>query len=298
MYVFESEGAYEGTYRTFVNGIGGTTPIIAMGQGFFVRSLGDGGELSFTNQDRIQNFDPNDGGFRRTGPETRPMLSLVLRDAGAKLSDVTTIYTQDGATAAFDARFDGSKLFNPSGLNLATQLGTTSYSVNGLPAFGSAAVLLPLTVAVPAAGSYTLTVGTMLNLPAGARAYLHDAITDTHTLLTAATTYAFSTTARTANGRFLVELRPAATLLATATQALEAQVQLYPNPAAGSFQLLLPLAAKGSLATLTNTLGQTVLTRTLTDTETAFDVRSLPAGIYTLQLNVTGTRVVRRVVLQ
>lgn len=298
MYVFESSGQYSGTYRTFVNGVGGATPIIGMAQGFFVLSLGNGGQVTFTNPDRIQNFDPNDGGFRRPAAETRPVLSLQLRNASATLSDETTLYTQAGATAGFDARYDGLKMPNPSGLNLATQLGANSYSVNGLPALGPVAALLPLTVGVPAAGSYTLAVSALVNLPSGARAYLRDALTSTRTLLTATTSYAFTTTSTSANGRFLVELLPAAAPLATAAQALEAQVQLYPNPAVGSFQLLLPVAAKGGVATLTNTLGQTVLTHALNSAETAVDVRNLKAGAYTLHLTVAGTKVARRVVLE
>ncbi len=298
MYVFESRGQYSGTYRSFVNGVGGETPIIGMAQGFFVRSTANNGSVTFANSDRIQNFDPNDGGFRRPAAETRPVLSLQLRNAGATLTDETTLYTQPGTTAGFDARYDGYKIANPTGLNLATQLGADSYSINGLPAFGAATVLVPLTVNVPAAGSYALAVSTLINLPSGARAYLHDALTGTRTLLTATTSYAFATAGTSANGRFLVELLPAAAPLATAAQALEAQVQLYPNPAVGSFQLLLPVAAKGGVATLTNALGQTVLTHALNGAETAVDVRGLRAGAYTLHLAVAGINVVRRVVLE
>ncbi|WP_460502843.1 T9SS type A sorting domain-containing protein [Hymenobacter agri] len=52
-----------------------------------------------------------------------------------------------------------------------------------------------------------------------------------------------------------------------------------------------------------NALGQTVLSRTLNAAagqaiDAEFDVRALAAGVYTLRLNVNGTPVVRKVVVE
>jgi len=297
LYVFESNGTYAGNYRVSINGMG-TTPIIGLGQGFFVRSTGNGGQVSFSNVDRIQIFDPADGTFHRPATDTRPALHLTLANAAATLADETIIYTETGATTGFDARFDASKLNNLSGLNLATQLGAERYSVNGLPAFGPTTMLLPLTVGVPAAGNFSLTVSSLVNLPAGTQAYLRDVLTGTRTLLSTGSSYAFATTTTTANGRFVIEIQPAGTALATAAQTLAAQVQLYPNPAAGHFTVQLPATAQAVPAELTNALGQVVLRRSLSANATDIDVSSLRAGVYNLHLNLAGTQLVRRVVVE
>ena len=97
-------------------------------------------------------------------------------------------------------------------------------------------------------------------------------------------------------------------LATTPAQALAAQVQLYPNPAAGRFHLRLPplsgAAAQQPMALrLLNSLGQTVLVRGLPAPtghalDTEVDVHGLAAGVYTLRLDLGGTPVARRVVVE
>lgn len=91
----------------------------------------------------------------------------------------------------------------------------------------------------------------------------------------------------------------------TASRALAAQVQLFPNPATGSFRVQLPVASAPALvpATLLNALGQLVLRRTLSaaagqSAEAEFDVHSLARGIYTLRLDMGGVPVARKVVVE
>jgi len=90
---------------------------------------------------------------------------------------------------------------------------------------------------------------------------------------------------------------------ATSTAALAAQVGLYPNLAHGAFAVTVsagPLAS--ATATLYNALGQVVQSRPLhlpaTGGTASFDVRGLPAGVYSLQLLSGETLVVKRVVVE
>ena len=105
-----------------------------------------------------------------------------------------------------------------------------------------------------------------------------------------------------------VTFRPAITAtltnpLATRNDALAATVSLYPNPAHRSFTLTLPA---GSLTTasasLLNTLGQVVQTRQLSlpvaGGSAEFNVSSLAAGVYSLQLKSGNDMVVKRVVVE
>ncbi|MBH8557767.1 pectinesterase family protein [Hymenobacter negativus] len=99
-----------------------------------------------------------------------------------------------------------------------------------------------------------------------------------------------------------------AMLATTPAQVLAAQVQLYPNPAAGRFHLQLPqlsgaAAQQPITLRLFNNVGQQVLTRNMPATsgravETEVDVHSLAPGIYSLRLEVAGTPITRKVVVE
>ena len=306
VYVFESAGQYGGSYRTNVNGVGGNgnvSPLIVSGSGCFVRvSTPNGtGSVKLNNSNRVTTFgaQPN---FGRGTVDVRPQVALTLQ--GASVSDAAYVYFQAEATAGKDVEFDATKLANPTGLNLSSLAGGEALAINGLPALGTAPVLVPLYVAAPQAGSYALTASALTNL-AGTSVTLLDALTGTRTVLTAGTAYAFSLSSTSAPGRFALEFRPSGALATTAAQALNAQLQLFPNPASGSFRVQLPvLAAKTAVqATLLNALGQTMLHRSLSAAagqalDTEFEVRALAAGVYTLRLDVAGTLVTRKVVVE
>ena len=94
-------------------------------------------------------------------------------------------------------------------------------------------------------------------------------------------------------------------LTTTASRALATQVQLFPNPATGTFRVQLPVAGGPATvpATLFNALGQSMLRRTLSaaagqSAEAEFDVHGLARGIYTLRLDVGGVPVARKVVVE
>ena len=81
-------------------------------------------------------------------------------------------------------------------------------------------------------------------------------------------------------------------------------MQLYPNPAHGSFTLLLP-AEMGRVAVtakLFNQLGQLVAERALPITAAGasaqFDVSGLAPGVYSLRLTGGSGQVVKRVVVE
>ena len=89
----------------------------------------------------------------------------------------------------------------------------------------------------------------------------------------------------------------------TRSEALAAQVGLYPNPARGGFTLAVPAGPLATAsATLFNALGQAVQAQRLhlpaAGGMAGFDVRGLAAGVYTLQLLTGETLVVKRVVLE
>jgi hypothetical protein len=303
MYVFQSSGQYGGSYRSYTNGIGGSSPLIPTASGYFVRvaTVGGIGAVNLTNANRVTTFGTQPA-FGRGTVDVRPQLQLQLSGAGTGL-DEAYVYFESGATAGHDVEYDATKLANPSGLNLASLAGAEQMAINGLPALGAAPVLVPLFVGVPAAGSYQFQVAKLANFTGTVT--LVDALTGTRTVLSTGSSYAFTLTGYTAPGRFTLEFGAAAGPLATAAQVLAAQVQLFPNPASASFRVQLPVRSAKAVvsATLVNALGQTVQQRTLSAPagqaiDAEFDVRGLAAGVYQLRLSTDGAPVVRKVVVQ
>ncbi|WBO86757.1 Ig-like domain-containing protein [Hymenobacter yonginensis] len=295
MYVFESTSQYGGQYRSYANGIG-ASPLIGLAQGFWVR-VSEGqtsGSLNLLTANRVTTYNQQ-APVRRGAADSRPQLQLQLAGATGPADDLF-VYAQAGATAGLDAEFDAAKLPNSSGLNLASLTAAGELlAIDGRPAFGSAAATsIPLSVAVPQAGTYTFTAAALHNLPVGTRAELVDKLTGTRTVLAAGTRYAFSLSTTTAPGRFSLNLAPAG-VLSSGAAALAAQVSVFPNPSTGLVTVLRPATGTASAEVL-NALGQVVRRVALPTAETRLDLRELPTGIYTLRLTTPQGTVSKRLV--
>jgi hypothetical protein len=303
LYVFKSSGQYTGSYASYTNGAStnGGTNVLPVAQGFFVRvAAGQQGRVNFTNAARLNA--PDNTPFQRT-TSTRPELTLSLRNATS--ANQTVMYFEQGATAGFDAGFDASYLPATSGLTLATEAGSEVLAINGLPALTGADAVLPLRLAVATAGTYSLQVDDLVNLPAGYSAYLRDGLTGTYTRLTPGTSLSLTLAATgAAGGRYAVEFTTQARVLATAPAALAKLASVFPNPAHGSATLLLPVALRGQQATtvsVMDNLGRTVLTRTLAAgaAETLeLPLGGLAPGVYSVQARTAAGLVAKRLVVE
>lgn len=303
MYVFESTGPYTGQYRSYANGIGGS-PIIPLGQAFFVRvSTGQTrGTITFRDAQRLTTFDATP--VKRTAADPRPQVALSLRNATA--ADVTYLYQEAGATAGVDAAYDALKMPNTNGLNISQLAANTKLAINGLPLL-TPATTVPLAVGVPAAGTYTLAATTLSNLPAGLEAYLRDVQTGQTTRLSAGASYAFSVSAAEAQaiivGRFSLQLS-APTPLATNAALVATEVTVYPNPARESFTVAVPGVAGASQvqAQLCNALGQVVRQQAAALPATGVRLRvatgTLAPGVYVLRLQAGASAIAQRIVIQ
>jgi hypothetical protein len=298
LYVFQSSGPYAGQYRTYLaSAPGSNSPIVPSGSGFFIHttSPATAGLVRFNANNRVTSFGAQPAFGRSSG--TRPVLTLALN---GRLTDAVTLYLDPAATAGVDAAYDATKLTNPSGLNLAVLNGSTPLAIDGRP-LPTATTVLPLTLAVPIAGTYTLRVEELTNFTA-LPVYLRDAQAGTEQLLTPGYTVSL-TLAAGATTRFSLVLRPAGAL-ATAGPALAAQASIYPNPAHAAFTLTLPpvAGATHATATLLNTLGQVVNTRLLPlpagGATAAYSTAGLAAGVYALRLQAGGETAILRVVVE
>jgi hypothetical protein len=304
VHVYKSSGQYSGTYASYVNGVGtnGGSNVIPMGQGFFVRATaGSVGRTTMTNAARLDTY--QNPALQR-GTETRPLLALELRSSAGQ-RDEAVVYAQAGATAGFDAAYDAPKLLAGGMPALSTPAGTEDLAINALPDLGGAPLVLPLTVRVPAAGTYSLGATALLNLPVGCRVALRDAQTGTLTLLTPQAAYSFTAAAAaTVTGRFSLLIN-ADQALAAAPAALAAQVSVYPNPARRQLWVAVPadLRRQAVQVSVFNALGQAVLTQQLPGARTAAAAElHLPAnlakGIYSVQIRLAEGVVTRCLVLE
>jgi hypothetical protein len=304
MYVFSSTSQYGGQYRAYNNGVG--NPIVPVGQGFFTRvaTAGASGTFTFRNGQRLTTSDPTT--FQRPTADPRPLVQLELRGSTGP-ADAFYAYAEAGATTAYETQYDAAKLPNSNGLNLAgAATSGEAVAIDGRPAF-TAATVLPLTVGVPAAGTYALSAADLRNLPAGLDAYLADDLTGQVLKLSPGTSYSFSATAAQVSapitGRFRLLFRPSAPL-ATAPSLTAEVVGVYPNPAHERFTVALPGLGQATTvqAELLNNLGQVVRRQSAalpaTGTQLTFETGSLATGVYTLRLQAGATTLAKRVVIQ
>ncbi|MDO7877481.1 T9SS type A sorting domain-containing protein [Hymenobacter sp. ASUV-10] len=291
-YVFESTGAYTGQYRAYVNGVGGASPLLAAGQGFFVRKTtpGNFAALGFNAAGRLTSFGTQ-ATFRRTTADLRPQVSLALQ-VGTTPADKLTVYAEAGATPGADAAFDAHKLLNP-GLASAFALTPTgeALAIQGLPAL-AAGTVVPLSVVLPAGGAASLTAS-LANVPAGLTAFLTDALTGARHDLGTTATYAFTAPAGTVSGRFALVFGPTAGPLSAAT-AQAAALALYPNPARTASTLTLEPAATVRAVAVLDALGRVVRHTALPAqaASTALDLTGLPAGVYAVRCGSGTARLV------
>ncbi len=314
IYVYSSVSQYGGFFRSYVNGIG--NPVLPVAQAFFVRVAAgqSAASLTFRNSQRLT--EPNNTPFQRTAAnvDARPLVQLELRPGTGNAStsaaaDEFFAYAQADATPAFDAQLDAVKLPNPTGFHLAS-LSASGHplAIDARPAF-SASTALPLTLGVPAAGTYVLSAAALANLPAGLDAYLADDLTGQTLKLSPGTSYSFSVSAAqvaagTGTGRFRLLFRPA-TALATAAPGLSAaEVALFPNPAHARFTVLLPGLGQATSvrAELLNALGQVVRRQAAalpaSGTQLTFDAAELATGVYTLRLQAGTSSLAKRLVIE
>ncbi|GAB3572398.1 Ig-like domain-containing protein [Hymenobacter daeguensis] len=299
LYVFSSTSQYNGQYRAYVNGVGGN-PVVPVAQGFFVRvSSGQtSGSLTLRNSQRLTA--PNATAFQRgTATDSRARLQLAVHAVGSTLTDEAFVYFEAGATAGVDSQYDAVKLPNSTGLNISTTAAGTELAINGLP-IAVAPVTVPLTVRVPATGSYVLSVAELVNFGSGAQPLLHDLQLGTFTDLSLQPTYTFALNATSTTPRF--ELVFGRQALGTASAALAAQVAVFPNPASKTVFVELPaaLGRKPVAAALVDALGRVVVQQVLPAGAAAhaLPLANVAAGVYALRLQTEAGLVVKKLVVE
>ncbi len=293
IYVYKSSSQYDGTYQSYVNGMGSLPGgLIPSMQGFFLRVSQNVPAFSFQNSWRVSDY--QNPTFNRVAADLRLSVQLDLVSAQGT-HEPTYVYFEQGATAGFDAHYDAEKLVNTTGLNLSSEAAGTRLAINGLPEL-TAATTVPLNVGVPTTGTYTLEAASLANLGSTV-VYLLDAETGQLVNLKQQPRYSFTASnAALITGRFSLRFS-AQSPLAVGTSVLAAQVQAYPNPAHDQLTIVRPVGGTAS-ATLLNALGQVVRTVALPTAATTLRIADLSAGLYLVRVVVNGQAVTKRLVVE
>lgn len=303
--VFQTSGINSGQYLTRANGMG-TLPdgLIPMGQGIFVRVLtGPSVSFSFTNAQRVTTY-ANPAHYR-PAVDPRPAVSLAVRAVGSPLGDEAVVYFEAGATAGLDRQHDGEKPAHNQGLPTLVSLtaNAAELTVNGLPTTALVpGIVVELLLDLPAAGTYELTAPALANLPATVTPLLLDRLTNTRYTVSQQATVTFTAAqAGEVRGRYALVFGPAGTVTGQAEVA-STTFTAWPNPAHGTLNVALVGTQPGATLTLRDALGRVVRQQYLaaTATDLSFDVRALPAGVYTLSADAAAGEPARtlRVVLE
>lgn len=278
LFLYQSTSSTGGRYASYINGISthGASPILPMGQGFFVRSSGGNVNLSFDNSARLTTGNPS---FFRQQAAQWPLVRLAMSTAASTQQDETVVYFHPQATTGYDGSYDAMKIASP--FSIYSYSGSSTYSINAMPeALLTAGQPLAITMAVstPAAGTYTLKLSELGNFGTNSVA-LFDQQLNVRTPLVLNTTYQFTTTGAGLNtGRFVLEINGIAT--SAKDQLGKLAVSLWPNPAHDRLQI------SGLTGTATvqliDALGKTVLRQAYAPGQ-ELDLSQLPAGVYQVQ---------------
>ncbi len=267
-----------GQYASYVNGIStnGGSRYIAPSQSFFVETNGGGSPaLSMTDAVRVHSSDP----FLK---ETQAAPALRIQVSGEAGNDETVIYLAEGATSAFDAAFDASKL---AGSEALPQLGSFSeegrkLSINGLsPELTEQQIELSFSSANE--GNHQLMFGGLESFDSGWNIYLEDLLTGSLTDLRLYKSYSFTHQNTSADGRFKLRLLKATVMEEVTGDG--AGPFFYPNPAKDNINIV---NARGGNLTIYDCTGHVALKKRIESDEVRIILNNLKIGIYYISIKI------------
>lgn len=300
---------YTGTYSSYINGVssdGIAGNIIAAMQGFFIHvsngAFPVSGQLIINNNAR--NTNPSviflDAGRRRipSGPESPynpggPPYLFRLRAGFTDtdtLSDPVVLYLKDGATGAFDKKWDALKLMNtnpavPSIYTISAD--TARLSIQAIPNTRDKLQVIPLGLTTDQDGWLTFHSDGLLQMPPSLHIYLADTRTGMNQDLGKSPRYRLYLTKGTYRSRFYLKFSPTALTDASSSPAPPAGERFDVYSSAGSLMIKsnLPSGAQAHF-TVFDLAGRTLYREDITDNKYhTVSGPYLSAGIYIISLN-------------
>ncbi len=261
-------------------------PLLAPGQGFFVKSQTSGGSLQFTPSMRRTGSTDDFISGRPQNP-SKALSKLKLSKAHENVT--TSIYFIEGTTRGLDPGYDAAAysatavdfaLFT----NLLEDNTGLDIAIQSLPYEDFNDVVVPLGIKAKAGMDLSISIDELSTLPANINVYLEDTQTNTFTLLNDGPFHFTTTKAKKGVGRFHIHY--SAKTLAVEDMELTDNLRIYTtiNPKA---LFITGQLTKATTANLYDIQGRLVLSKALDSntTENTIDISSVSTGIYVVKLN-------------
>ncbi len=278
-------GPSSGTYVQYDHSAGATNKELPMAQGFFARKTNNAASASIalTNAMRVTTGDGNPMQRAITPVGSVPSLRLTIGAPGAMYRPEASVYFESPFTDGLD---DGDGIAPGRSYGdmptIATIVNGEEASVNRLSAFTNTHdVVVPMLIATPIAGQYSIDVRTLADFPAGTQVLLEDAVTGRTQDLTQQLSYSFTATANYAGQRFTLRFT-AGRVTGVAADLTASALSVFPNPTSGTVRVSAPA---GATVRVIDMLGRTVRTVRIdaAGTETTVGLDGLKAGLYTVR---------------
>ncbi len=174
---------------------------IGSAQGFFVKSGGVSGTLNFNDEMMVVGNNASANYFRTALPAPSDIQSVKLSLTNAEgFSNQSLIGFIADASFGFDRLYDAYKVDGLNGVKLYSLMGQSPMAIQGLPIADES--IIPMGIALEAAGEYTLSLDFTKNFEERKVVYLEDTELNKTINLSEAGSYSFSSTATSGANRF------------------------------------------------------------------------------------------------
>jgi autotransporter-associated beta strand protein len=295
-YVWDPQGgAIKGAYATRTVGAGAYyLPVFGVA---LVKCITNNTVLNFTESLK---GDAATQSLLRTTGATKELVELKLTSDSFNFDNFFAVLDANAATGFDDG--DGGKIINPEA-SFYAQVDTNKLAVDARPFADNTTVRMSLQGAAPR--TYKLSVASNTLQP-GHELFLHDRYLGTFTKLDMGAVYSFAVTAdslSSGDNRFEITHHlnleaspdePSAVAAAVGGQ----QFSVFPNPTTGALEVGWDAARGEASLQVTDLVGRVLHQRTGTSGSATLDLRSLPAGVYLINLEAGGVKACQRFVKQ
>ncbi|WP_051209827.1 discoidin domain-containing protein [Gelidibacter mesophilus] len=273
----------KGSWETYNNATDG--PLIAPGQGFFVKAKSNGGVIQFTPA--MRRAGSSDDFILGRQNANKALSKLKLSNASTSVS--TSIYFIEGTTRGLDPGYDAAA-YGATAVDFAIftnllkdNLGL-DIAIQSLPYEDINDVVVPLGIKSKPEAKLVISIDELSTLPSNINVYLEDTVNKTLTLLNNETFVFSPETEINGIGRFFVHY--SAKTLSILDMDTDDNLHIYTTVSPKALYIKGQLT-KATTASLYDIQGRLVLSKVLnpSTTENTIDISTVSTGVYVVKLN-------------